>query len=107
MAALTAERLAAENERHRGTPGISSEGRALGFRPAFLDRATRVVYPSRYADGRHAPFHVLDGLPAPLVVFRQRDGRVVGVKSSVISGFLRGGRFYTRAQAACAADVAR
>jgi hypothetical protein len=107
VAALTAERLAAENERHRGTPGISTEGRALGFRPAFLDRATRVVYPSRYADGRHAPFHVLDGLPAPLVVFRQRDGRVVGVKSSVISGFLRGGRFYTRAQAACAAAVVR
>jgi hypothetical protein len=107
VAALTVERLTAENERHRGTAGVSTEGRALGFRPAFLDRATRIVYPSRYADGRHAPFHVLDGLPRPLVVTRYRDGRVVGVKSSVISGFLRGGRFYTRAQAACAAAVAR
>jgi hypothetical protein len=100
---LTVARLTGENACHRGSAGVSDGGRALGFRPAFLDRATRVVYPSRYADGRLAPFHVLDGLPAPLVVARQRGGRVTAVKPSVITGFVRDGRFYTRAEAACAA----
>jgi hypothetical protein len=103
MDALTLERLGEENRHHLGTAGVSAEGRALGFRPAFLDLATRIVYPSRYADGRLAPFHVLDGLPQALVVTRHRDGRVVRVKASVITGFVRGGRFYTRAQAAFAA----
>jgi hypothetical protein len=103
MDALTLERLAEENRRYRDTAGASVDARALGFRPAFFDRATRIVYPSRYADGRLAPFHVLDGLPKPLVVIRDGDGRVVGVQPSVITGFVRGGRFYTRAQAARAA----
>ena len=51
MDALNLERLAEENERHRGTAGVSAEGRALGFIPAFFDRATRIVYPvvSRYS----------------------------------------------------------
>ena len=101
--ALTLGRLAEENERHRGTAGVSAEGRALGFTPAFLDRATQIVYPSRYADGRLAPFHVLDGLPGPLVVARNRHGRATGVKASVVAGFVRGCRFYTRDQAARAA----
>ena len=107
MDALTIERLALENERHRGTAGVSDEGRAFGFRPAFLDRTTRIVYPSRYADGRLAPFHLLDGLPPPLVVTRGGDGRVVGVRESVVTGFVREGRFYTRAEAARAAVPAR
>ena len=42
------------------------------IRSAFLDRPARIVYPSRYADGRLAPFHVLDGLSRPLVVTRTR-----------------------------------
>ena len=102
MDALTVERLGQENERHRGTPAVSGEGRALGFRPAFLDRSTRTIHPSRYADGRLAPFHVLDGLPRTLVVTRNGD-QVVEVRSSVITGFVRDGRFYTREEAARAA----
>ena len=81
------------------------DGDDRAFRPAFLDRATRIVYPSRYADGRPAPFHVLDGLPQPLVVARGRGGQVVGVKPSLIPGFVRRGRFYTPAEAACAAGT--
>jgi hypothetical protein len=106
MDALTLERLAEENYRHQGTAGVSADGRALGFRPAFLDQATGIVFPSRYADGRLAPFHVLDGLPRPLVVTLHGDGKVVTVKASVIAGFVRGGRFYTRAEAARAAGGA-
>ncbi len=103
MKALTIDALAEENARHAGTAGVSAEGCARGFRPAFLDRATQTVYASRYADGRLAPFHVLDGLPLWLVAIRCRDGRVVGLKPSVITGFVRAGRFYTREQAAGAA----
>ncbi len=104
MSAFTHKRLAHESERYRGTGGVSAENRELGFRPAFFDRATLTIYPSRYADGRLAPFHVLDGLPGPLVASRDRNGRIVGVKPSVVAGFIRGGRFYTRAQAARTLD---
>lgn len=101
--ALSPAQLARENERYRGTAGVSEAGRPAGFRPAFLDRTTRTIYPSRYADGRLAPFHLLDGLPPLLVVTRTREGRAVAVKASVVSGFVRDGKFYTRAQAARAA----
>lgn len=103
MGGLTPERLGEENEYHRGSAGVSAEARSLGFIPAFLDRETRIVYPSRYVDGRLAPFHVLDGLPPPLIRTRHRDGRIVGVRPSVVAGFVRGGRFYTREEAARAA----
>lgn len=101
--ALTVAELDAENRRYCGTPGVSEIARRHGFRPAFLDRATGVVYPSRYADGRLSPFHVFDGLPPALVVTRERDGRAIGVRESVVSGFVRDGRFYTRTEAAEAA----
>jgi hypothetical protein len=65
-----------------------------------MDVETRAVYPSRFADGRMAPFHILDGLPDELVLARSACGRVAAIKPSVISGFLRAGRFYTRDDAA-------
>lgn len=100
MDTLTTERLALENACHAGGAGVSEGNRTLGFRPAFLDRETLVVYASRFADGRPAPFHVLDGLPDALVLSRRVNGRVASVKASVVSGFVRGGRFYSREQAA-------
>jgi hypothetical protein len=72
----------------------------MGFRPAFLDVATLTIYPSRFADGRAAPIHLLDGLPDEVVTDRLASGRVVAAKASVISGFERGGFFYTREAAA-------
>ena len=72
----------------------------LGFTPAFFDYATCTIYASRFADGRAAPLHILDGLPAEVVVCRAPDGRVVRMKSTVISGFERNGFFYTRTAAA-------
>lgn len=63
----------------------------MDFSPAFLDTETRTVYRSRFFDGRPAPCHLLEGLPPA----------VVG-KRSLVCGFLRKGRFYTRAQAAAA-----
>lgn len=97
---VTEQVLAAENQRLGGSGGTSAENRPLGFRPAFRDTQTNAIYPSRYADGRPAPCHLLDGLPGELVVARSAAGRVAAVKASVIAGFVRMGTFYTREEAA-------
>ncbi len=100
MGAMTELTLQLENRRYCGTGGVSSNGRAAGFSPAFMDLETRAVYPSCFADGRMAPFHILDGLPDELVLARSACGRVAAIKPSVISGFVRAGLFYTRDEAA-------
>jgi hypothetical protein len=97
--AMTKERLMQETLIHRGTGGISAENRSLGFRPAFMDQETSAVYASCFVDGRPAPFHLIDGLPHELVVARDAIGRVAALKDSVIAGFVRGGRFYSREDA--------
>jgi len=96
--------LQEENARHVGTGGRSEENAGLGFRPAFFDFATQTIYPSRFADGRAAPCHLLDGLPDEVVVDRTASGRVVSIKATMISGFVRNGYFYTRSAAARAAN---
>lgn len=102
--ALTRWRLARESARHAGTGGASEGNRERGFRPAFLDHETGVVYESRFADGRQAPVHVLDGLPDCLVLHRRADGRVASVRGTLVAGFVRAGRFYTREEAASVAS---
>jgi hypothetical protein len=100
---MSEQLLKHENEVHRDTGGRSQENRDLGFRPAFLDFETQIIYPSRFADGRPAPVHMLDGLPDEVIVDRAPSGRVVHAKASLISGFVRNGFFYTRSAAAKAA----
>lgn len=102
--AMTKETLKTENQIHWGTGGRSEENRSSGFRPAFMDTQTCRVYPSRFADGRPAPFHMLDGLPDEVIMARDVSGRVASIKSSVVSGFLRMGRFFTREEAAAEVD---
>ncbi|MFN3986124.1 MAG: hypothetical protein ACK4KV_11565 [Rhodocyclaceae bacterium] len=99
---LSPERLRAENQHYLGSGGRSEENADLGFRPAFLDAQTHRVYPSCFRDGRPAPFHLLDGLPDELVVLRHANGAVARIKASVVSGFVRAGRFFTRDEAAAA-----
>jgi hypothetical protein len=101
---MNQERLEIENAEYAGSGGVSDGNRELGFRPAFLDCATMAVYPSCFADGRPAPFHLLDGLPEDVVIERTKSGRVKRVKSSIVSGFERGGFFYTRRAAARACE---
>lgn len=93
-------RLELENKTFRGTGGVSAENADCGFRPAFRDGETGRVYPSCFADGRPAPFHLLDGLPGEVVLGRDMCGRVVSVKAAIVSGFMRQERFYTREEAA-------
>jgi hypothetical protein len=97
---MSIDTLASENRQYAGTTGISQNNRSAGFLPAFCDLETLAVEPSRFASGAMAPVHVLDGLPAEWIVSRDDNGRVRSLKGSVIAGFLRDGRFYTREQAA-------
>jgi hypothetical protein len=97
---LTGEALEAENRVYHGSGGTSQENGSFCFCPAFYDVDTGVVYLSRFADGKIAPMHLLDGLPQEVVTQRTAEGKVKAVKSSVAAGFVRSGRFYTREQAA-------
>ena len=93
---LCAETLERENAAFRDTGGRSEENRDRGFVPAFIDTETETIYRSCFANGLPAPFHSIDGLPEEVVVARTPAGRVARVKVSVVSGFVRDGRFYTR-----------
>ena len=98
--ALSPTALDNENRNYFGTGARSQENHTHGFRPAFMDALTGIVYRSCFSDGRPAPFHLLDGLPDEVVLTRNSSGRVVSVRSSVVSGFLLDGQFYTREEAA-------
>jgi hypothetical protein len=100
MSILTSQTLARENREFYRTGGRSEENRGFGFRPAFMDSETGIVYASRFRDGSDAPFHLIDGLPDAVVLRRHASGGVAAVKCSVVSGFVRNGEFYRREEAA-------
>jgi hypothetical protein len=85
-----------ESAAHPGTGGAGYRCALLGFRPAFFDPSTFAIHLSRFADGRLAPVHLLDGLPDEVVVDRSASGRAVAAKACLIPGFERDGFFYTR-----------
>ena len=97
---LTTRVLRQQNLAFQGTGGISAGNRSQGFAPAFLDTETGMIYLARYADGRPAPLHLLEGLPQEVAVSRDAAGSCTGVKPSLIAGFVRAGQFYTREQLA-------
>jgi hypothetical protein len=97
--AFTPAQLVRENVRYFGATGCCAGAAHGRFAPAFLDAETGRLLPSRFADGRLAAVHVLDGLPPDLVVERSPAGRVRDVKGGLVSGFLRDGCFYTREEA--------
>lgn len=92
--------LKRHNEEFAGTGGRSQANRPWGFRPAFMDEVTHIIYLSCFADGTAAPVHLLDGLPDEVVASRDAGGRVVSAKASIVAGFVRDGRFYSREEAA-------
>ena len=100
MMTLTKRYLELERTARRGTGGVSTGNRHLGFVPAFMETRTGATYACTFADGRPAPFHLLDGLPDELVVARDRHGIPSQVVGTVVAGFLLESRFYTRDQAA-------
>ena len=92
--------LRRQNRQFHSTGGVSQENRSSGFLPAFLDSSTGAVYLSRFADGRIAPMHLLDGLPSEVVRKRTTSGRITAVCDTMIAGFIRDNQFYTRDEAA-------
>ncbi|EAR22807.1 hypothetical protein [Nitrococcus mobilis] len=100
---MNADRLIKDNVAHIGSAGVSEGNHDCGFRPAFRNLETGCAVLARFKNGAPAPMHLLDGLPDEWVLERDAADRVVSVKPSVIAGFLRQGRFYTREQAAAAA----
>lgn len=103
---LDAARLRRENRVFADTLGTSPRNRSDGFLPAFLDTETGRVELARFADGRVAPMHLIDGLPREWAEDVDAAGRIVAVKSSVVSGFVREGCFFTRAQLAALSQSA-
>ncbi len=97
---LNAEALLQENAAYQGTGGISQNNRPEGFLPAFLDTLSGKTYLSRFSDGRPAPIHLLEGLPEEVIMDADAPGTGRCIKSTVISGFMLGRHFYTRAEAA-------
>lgn len=91
--------LVKENRQYAGTGGISENNAQARFVPAFMDAYTGQVEISRYRDGRPAPFHLIDGLPHEWVTNKEAVGNSVELKATVISGFVRLGRFFTRQEA--------
>ncbi len=89
---LSLQRLDNENHRFKNSRGISQENYCAGFLPAFRDARTGSIYRSCFVDGRPAPVHVLDGLPAELVLRRNTRNRVEAVKGSITAGFMLKGK---------------
>ncbi len=98
--AITHQTLREQNQQFKGTGGISQENCSVGFVPAFQDSRNGTVYRSRFSDGRHAPVHVMAGLPSKLALKISNSGSVVALIDSVVAGFLRDGQFYSRREAA-------
>lgn len=92
--------LVKENIQFAGTGGVSEGNAQSRFVPAFQDADTGQVEISCFRDGRQAPCHLVEGLPEDWVTQRDAEGRAVKIKNTVISGFVRLGRFFTRQEAA-------
>jgi len=96
---MTYDTLRQQNAYYRDTGGVSRNNRGAGFAPAFCDSETGRTELSRFAGGAPAPCHLIDGLPDDWVVARDAAGHTTAVKQTVVVGFVRNGRFYTREQA--------
>jgi hypothetical protein len=84
----------------RDSTHMSERHSQPGFVPGFLDQETGTIYLSCLADGHPAPVHLLDGLPAELGSEHSPSGAIIALKASVVAGYVRDGRFFTREQAA-------
>jgi hypothetical protein len=99
-AGLSTRVLREQNSAFTGSAGVSGANRHAGFVPGYRNCLTGETRISCFADGTPAPVHVLEGLPREWVDQRDEQGRVIRTVAGIVAGFLRQGRFYTRAQAA-------
>jgi hypothetical protein len=99
---LNRRKLRQQNREFANSGGVSAGNRKQGFIPAFCNTGSGRCVRSRFADGTPAPVHTLDGLPTKWIKQRDAEGHVTATIATVIAGFLRNGRFYTREEAASA-----
>lgn len=99
---LDASKLRAENRQFAHTCGLSINNADQSFIPAFRNDETGEVALARFADGRIAPMHLIINLPDAWATARNARGQISAVLDCVIAGFVRGGQFFTRAEAAAA-----
>ena len=90
---------------HTGTKtrSVQIPGGMLGFAPAYLNSETGEMMLSTFANGSPAPIHLLEGLPANWVTAQTEAGNPGGLKETVVSGYIRDDKFFTREHAAAAA----
>lgn len=97
---LTQDDLAHQNQAYAGTGGTSQGNHEQGFSPAYMDATTGKIVASKFTDGRPAPIHLLCGLPEEWMLEQINNGHALQLKNSIVVGFVRGDKFYTRAEAA-------
>ena len=90
----------AESDAYRGTCGESATACQHKFRPAFRNEADGRVELARLPNGNPAPMHLISALPREWALRCDEQGGVLQLVETVIAGFLREGRFYTRDEAA-------
>lgn len=103
---MNRQQIRQENRHFANTPGVSNNNRSFGFLPAFRDDETGQIELAKFADGRLAPVHVINGLPLEWALEHDSEGSIVAVKESVVAGFCKDGRFYTRDEAVIACQSA-
>jgi len=96
---LSVDDLTHQNQAYEGTGGTSQGNHGQGFAPAYMDAETGKIVTSKFADGRSAPIHLLSGLPEEWIVGRSCSD-APKLKDSIVVGFVRGEKFFTRAEAA-------
>ena len=89
-----------ESATYLGTCGESVVAGQHKFLPAFCNRVDGRVELARLPNGKPAPMHLIAALPKAWAARCDEGGNVVELIDSVIAGFVKNGRFYTREEAA-------
>ena len=92
--------VTAESHRFHGTCGESVVACRHEFVPAFRDNADGRVELARLPNGKPAPMHLIAGLPRAWATRCDEGGNVLELIDSVVAGFVKNDRFYTREEAA-------
>ena len=97
---MNSRTLRRENQVFGRTGGVSKNNARRGFKPAFINiRNGRIELP-KMKNGHRAPMHLIHWLPLEWAAVLNPDGSVQVLVPEIVAGFVRGGKFYTREQAA-------
>ena len=92
--------VTAESQPYNGTCGESVVACKHQFVPAFCNSADGRVELARLPNGKPAPMHLISALPQEWAARCDDDGNVLELIDSIVAGFVKDDRFYTREEAA-------